>query len=439
MERTMFGRTIFGAVSLAALLAATLAFAEPAHAQLVATDPSNNSVLVDLGAIDGGQAPSYGVIGGDSRFSGTAAPGIGAGGNTGPLLMPPQAAPSSRLMGPDGRALRSTPRASQPRTSSHAPSKVTTKASAKAAPTRTAAIQPQAQSKAKADPKTQAKAEPAKPALPPVSLPSMPAPQAKGEAKSTAAQTPAQGQTQPKGNGGPTPLETPTPPPAVAAAPAPDIPPMQLVGPAAAPKAEQQQAAVSSQMNSQATVAPAPQAKPEAKSATKTASPAPQPSKGPTPAPQIASAPPPDSLSASPSASPSSSTAPAAKSAPKAEQQAALPPPTKGAGKGATPRSTEILFTIGDANLSDAAKTALDKIADSLKGDEKSRLQLLAYANEDQASPSKSRRLSLSRALAVRSHLISKGIRSTRIDVRALGDQNPGGEPNRVDLQIIDR
>jgi hypothetical protein len=74
-----------------------------------------------------------------------------------------------------------------------------------------------------------------------------------------------------------------------------------------------------------------------------------------------------------------------------------------------------------------------------MKGNEKSRLQLLAYAYEEQASPSKSRRLSLSRALAVRSHLISKGIRSTRIDVRALGDQVPGGEPNRVDLKITDR
>jgi outer membrane protein OmpA-like peptidoglycan-associated protein len=140
------------------------------------------------------------------------------------------------------------------------------------------------------------------------------------------------------------------------------------------------------------------------------------------------------------SPSPSSSTS-AAKSAPKAEQQAALPTPrpAPGAPKGTTPQGIEILFTVGTSDLSNDAKAALDKLADSLKGDEKSRLQLLAYANEEQASPSKSRRLSLSRALAVRSHLIAKGIRSTRIDVRALGDQVPGGEPNRVDLQVTDR
>ena len=69
---------------------------------------------------------------------------------------------------------------------------------------------------------------------------------------------------------------------------------------------------------------------------------------------------------------------------------------------------------------------------------EETRLQLLAYASADQTSPSKARRLSLSRALSVRSYLIAKGIRSTRIDVRALGDQVPSGEPNRVDLKVMD-
>ena len=130
---------------------------------------------------------------------------------------------------------------------------------------------------------------------------------------------------------------------------------------------------------------------------------------------------------------------PAPKAAPKAEQQAALPSPrpAPGAPKGAAPQGMDILFASGTSDLSTEAKAQLDKLADNLKGDEKSRLQLLAYAAED--SPSKARRLSLSRALAVRSHLIAKGVRSTRIDVRALGDQIPGGEPNRVDLQVSDR
>ena len=118
-----------------------------------------------------------------------------------------------------------------------------------------------------------------------------------------------------------------------------------------------------------------------------------------------------------------------------------MPPQRAASGTAApaTPESLEIKFAVGEAGLSDDAKAKLDALAEGLKGNEKSRLQLLAYASEDQISPSKARRLSLSRALAVRSHLINKGIRSTRIDVRALGDQVPGGEPNRVDLKVSDR
>ena len=395
MERTMFGRTIFGAVSLAAL-----AFATPsANAQLVPADPSTNSVLIDLGAIDGA-APTVsgrGMTGVGTGILGTM-PGTGTSG--GQLLLPPQSAPSSRLMGPDGRPLReaalppAVPRATQPRA-----------AAPKAAPQppRIASAPQPARPEA-------ARPETTRPTLPPVALPSMPAP---------AAPTP------PK-DGGPIALNSPTPPPTVAPAPAPDIPSMQVVGPDAAPK--------SAAPGSQAAVSPqAPAAQPKAAPAqSQSQAKAPPASKGPTPAPSVAPPPPPDAPSA-----PAAKSAPQAK--PKAEQQAALPAPRPSAGapKGATPQGIDVLFASGTADLNNDAKAALDKLAENLKSDEKSRLQLLAYATED--SPSKSRRLSLSRALAVRSHLIAKGIRSTRIDVRALGDQVPGGEPNRVDLQITDR
>ena len=248
--------------------------------------------------------------------------------------------------------------------------------------------------------------------------------------------TPAPAAPTPPKDGGPIALNSPTPPPAVAPAPAPDIPSMQLVGPdaatKAAPKAEQQ-ASVSPQATApapQPKAAPAPTpvpVQPQAK--------APPATKGPTPAPTVAPAPPVDAPTAAVTPAP----APAAKAAPKAEQQAALPSPrpAPGAPKGSAPQGMDIVFAAGVSDLSNDAKAALDKLTDSLKGDEKSRLQLLAYASED--SPSKARRLSLSRALAVRSHLIAKGVRSTRIDVRALGDQVPSGEPNRVDLQITDR
>ena len=58
-----------------------------------------------------------------------------------------------------------------------------------------------------------------------------------------------------------------------------------------------------------------------------------------------------------------------------------------------------------------------------MKADDNARLQLLAYAAGAENESSKARRLSLSRALAVRSYLIAEGVRSTRIDVRALGNK----------------
>jgi len=41
--------------------------------------------------------------------------------------------------------------------------------------------------------------------------------------------------------------------------------------------------------------------------------------------------------------------------------------------------------------------------------------------------------------LSVRSFLIEKGIRSTRIDVRALGDKAENDPKNRVDVNLVTR
>lgn len=59
-----------------------------------------------------------------------------------------------------------------------------------------------------------------------------------------------------------------------------------------------------------------------------------------------------------------------------------------------------------------------------------------AYAAGTAEAASKARRTSLSRALAVRTFLIENGVRSTRIDVRALGNKAEGGPPDRVDIEV---
>ena len=67
------------------------------------------------------------------------------------------------------------------------------------------------------------------------------------------------------------------------------------------------------------------------------------------------------------------------------------------------------------------------------------RLQLQAFAGGSGESASGARRTSLSRALAVRSFLIEAGVRSTRVDVRALGTAADSGPPERVDVLYVVR
>ena len=81
----------------------------------------------------------------------------------------------------------------------------------------------------------------------------------------------------------------------------------------------------------------------------------------------------------------------------------------------------------------------LQKVADLLGGSRQHRVQLLAYAGGDDLQTSKLRRVSLSRALAVRSALIDMGVEDTQIDVRAFGDKTRDANKNRVDINIIPR
>jgi hypothetical protein len=82
---------------------------------------------------------------------------------------------------------------------------------------------------------------------------------------------------------------------------------------------------------------------------------------------------------------------------------------------------------------------ALTRLAGRMALDSALQVQLFAYAEGDEDTASKARRLSLSRALAVRSFLIDQGVRSTRIEVRALGNKVPEGAPDRVDVLLQKR
>jgi outer membrane protein OmpA-like peptidoglycan-associated protein len=107
------------------------------------------------------------------------------------------------------------------------------------------------------------------------------------------------------------------------------------------------------------------------------------------------------------------------------------------APSGATALS--IAFGAESSSLPNDAKGRLDEVVRNMSGNERTRAQIIAYAAGTNDTASQARRLSLSRALAVRSYLIEKGIASTRLDVRALGHQVEGGLPDRVDIALAAR
>jgi outer membrane protein OmpA-like peptidoglycan-associated protein len=94
----------------------------------------------------------------------------------------------------------------------------------------------------------------------------------------------------------------------------------------------------------------------------------------------------------------------------------------------------QVTFDEGQDDLSDPDQDALRALAQEMADNEAQRIQLLAYAAGDSSQVNQARRLSLSRALTVRQYLIDQGVRSTRMDVRALGNNVPQGPANRVDI-----
>ena len=142
-----------------------------------------------------------------------------------------------------------------------------------------------------------------------------------------------------------------------------------------------------------------------------------------------------------PSSATAAASAPQPAAPPTASQQTAratAPDRTLPAVPKADAETVTIDFPAGDAVLGKSGEEKLAALASSMKSSD-DRLQIRAYANApDSGSSSSARRLSLSRALSVRSYLIDQGIRSTRIDVRALGDTGSGAL-DRVDVSVSGR
>ena len=222
----------------------------------------------------------------------------------------------------------------------------------------------------------------------------------------------------------PTPSAAPTPAPAAARPAARSASPQVPTG-----TSETKTATQPSVLTQQPAPAPAPApATPPA--AAQAAPPAPQPSVAPPPQAATPQVPvqPPQAAAVSGLQPVTPPTQPAAAPEPPPTQQASLPPASD-------THLGRIGFEGDTAELSDSAKNDLTGLASRLNADESVRIQLLAYASDSGDDASRARRLSLSRALAVRAYLIEQGVRSTRMDVRAFGSRDEvGGPADRVDI-----
>lgn len=175
------------------------------------------------------------------------------------------------------------------------------------------------------------------------------------------------------------------------------------------------------------------------------------------PTPPSATAPAPTPLTATPAPAPMPATAappaaptaaaplvrPPASSNPASQQTALLtPPPAASAAPTPLPGGAgqvNLVFEPGKSELAGNGSAALEAMARSLTNTE-DRIQIRAYASASGAdAASGARRLSLSRALAVRGFLIDRGIRSTRIDVRALGAPTDNSPADRVEVVTVGR
>lgn len=121
---------------------------------------------------------------------------------------------------------------------------------------------------------------------------------------------------------------------------------------------------------------------------------------------------------------------------PAAEVLAVTAPPVP-APQDLDPGSESLLLQLSfrgqSDDLSGIAIQQLSELAERMRG-LAGRLQVRSYASPTDGTSGSARKLSFKRALAVRSFLIEEGVRSSRVDLRALGPADDGGEEDRVDI-----
>jgi outer membrane protein OmpA-like peptidoglycan-associated protein len=125
--------------------------------------------------------------------------------------------------------------------------------------------------------------------------------------------------------------------------------------------------------------------------------------------------------------------------APPAAGSAPPPPPVSDkAVTNATPTTAglRVTFASGQSDLSPESVASIKQLATTTAASDATNFNVIAYAPGSPDDPSTARRVSLSRAMAVRSALVANGVSSARIYVRAMGAQYGDGPPDRVDVNV---
>jgi outer membrane protein OmpA-like peptidoglycan-associated protein len=116
----------------------------------------------------------------------------------------------------------------------------------------------------------------------------------------------------------------------------------------------------------------------------------------------------------------------AAEPAPEPDNSQTAPPVPEG--------GIRIVFPTELNDVPVEANAALDDLAAQMVADESMRIQIKCYASGDEETESKARRRSLARCINIRQYLFKKDVRTTRMDVRALGLKSEGQPADRVDI-----
>lgn len=97
-------------------------------------------------------------------------------------------------------------------------------------------------------------------------------------------------------------------------------------------------------------------------------------------------------------------------------------------------RRLRVLFPEDGIGIDPADEPDLAGLAGYLKQNRDQRIVLQAYVGGEDRSGSDARRLSLSRALAIRTFLVDRGVPAERVHLQPLGKRDEDGPPDRVDI-----